>query len=469
MSSSSKLYNYDVFLSFRGEDSRKTFVDFLYSTLVDKQINTYKDDKTLDRGEHISPALLKAIEESWIAVIIFTENYADSSWCLEELAHIMKCNTERGLLVMPIFYGVDPSQARKQKRKFQKAFVKHEKHNKEKAKSWRKALVEACNIAGYDTKTIANGHEKGAIDIIVDTISKIISNRRVNDYIDDEDLVGMNVRMEGLEKQLHIGSDDVLMVGICGIGGSGKTTLASSICMKIRDKFQGYCFVDNVREYSKTQRLKHLQEKMLSRLLKLDINLQDSKEGKVMIKSRLQHRSVLIILDDVDHIDQLDALAGSHRWFGSGTRVIITTRDEQLLRSHKVDKVCDVELLSREEATELLNKRAYNEKKHVKDYEILSSSVVSYAAGLPLALKVLGSSLYDNDENEWRSALDRLNENPEMEIIEKLKISYDGLKTLEKQLFLDIACFFRWKGKNEAMDIFEACGYHPIIGIKTLE
>ncbi|KAD7477625.1 hypothetical protein E3N88_00761 [Mikania micrantha] len=327
-----------------------------------------------------------------------------------------------------------------------------------------------CSVNWEGGEKLGIWHEKGAIDIIVDTISKILSNRRVDDYIDDNGLIGMSVRMEGLEKELDIGSGDVLMIGICGIGGSGKSTLASCICMKICDKFQGYCFIDNIREYCKTKGVKKLQEKMLSLLLNSEkTKLQDPEAGKVEIQKRLQRRSVLIILDDVDQIDQLDALVGSHRWFGSGTRVIITTREKQLLISHKVDKVLEVELLSEEESTELLNKRAYNEKNPVKDYEKLSSSVVSYAAGLPLALKVLGSSLYGNDENEWRSALDRLKENPEMKIIEKLKISYDGLKPLEKELFLDIACFFRWKGKDEAMEIFEACDYHPVIGIKTLE
>ena len=95
--------------------------------------------------------------------------------------------------------------------------------------------------------------------------------------------------------------------------------------------------------------------------------------------------------------------------------------------------------------------------------------MVSYSDGLPLALKVLGSFLYDKDEKEWMSTLDRLKEIPESEIVEKLKISYDGLKKVEKELFLDIACFFRGRRReNGAMEIFEACGFHPDIGIKVL-
>ncbi|GKE33607.1 Toll/interleukin-1 receptor domain-containing protein [Tanacetum coccineum] len=57
---------------------------------------------------------------------------------------------------------------------------------------------------------------------------------------------------------------------------------------------------------------------------------------------------------------------------------------------------------------------------------------------------------------------------PESDIVDKLKISYDGLKPVEKELFLDIACFFRGEWKIDAMDIFDACGFHPEIGIKVL-
>ena len=156
--SSSRSWNYDVFLSFRGEDTRKTFVDHLYSSLEDRQINTYKDDIKLPRGESIGPSLLKAIEESQIAVIIFSEKYGDSSWCLDELAYIMKCRDERGQVVMPIFYDVDPSEVRKQKGEFGKAFAKQQNENITKAESWKKALVDASNLAGWETKHIANGY-----------------------------------------------------------------------------------------------------------------------------------------------------------------------------------------------------------------------------------------------------------------------------------------------------------------------
>ncbi|KAK9064717.1 hypothetical protein SSX86_016099 [Deinandra increscens subsp. villosa] len=294
-----------------------------------------------------------------------------------------------------------------------------------------------------------------AIKEIVDIISDKLSYS-TPDF--DKDLVGMRVRLQALEARLEIGSPGVRMVGIWGIGGSGKTTIASSLHMKISHHFQSHCIVNDIgTEKLKNSGLTKLQEKLISGLLKFNIELQSVAHGKQIIRTRLSHRNVLIILDDVDDIDQLDALVGSHDWFGPGSRIIITTRNEQLLISHKVDHVFQATLLSPEEAIQLFSKRVYNKDMRVKDYEELSKSVVSYCAGLPLALQILGSFLCGKDEKEWRCTLDRLKRIPEEKIVEKLRISYDGLKASEKQLFLDIACFFRKKKTLDAIQLFEAC------------
>ena len=158
-SASTPKWTYDVFLSFKGEDVRKSFVDFLYSALQQKGIYTFKDDEKLERGRSISPALLQAIKESRIAVIIFSENYATSSWCLEELAEIVDSNHVLGQTVLPVFYYVDPTVVRRQKGSFGRAFVKHEDEieDKERIQKWRAALGEAASISGWDVPNTADG------------------------------------------------------------------------------------------------------------------------------------------------------------------------------------------------------------------------------------------------------------------------------------------------------------------------
>ncbi|KAL5554652.1 hypothetical protein UlMin_042053, partial [Ulmus minor] len=143
---------YDVFISFRGE-TRNGFTSHLYSSLCQKQIKAYIDEESLVKGDDISRALPKAIEESAISVIIFSENYADSRWCLDELVHILKCWEEKTLIVLPIFYGIDPSYIRYQKGTYAAAFVKHEERfEMEKVQKWRQALKDATDLSGWDSR-----------------------------------------------------------------------------------------------------------------------------------------------------------------------------------------------------------------------------------------------------------------------------------------------------------------------------
>ena len=130
-SSSSRKWKYDVFLSFRDEDTRKNFTDCLYATLKQKGVFTFRGDKNLKRGESISLEFLKAIEESMFAIVVLSKTYASSTWCLDELVKIMECKKEMGQTVLPIFYDVDPSEVRKQTGTYAQAFDEHEKHFKE--------------------------------------------------------------------------------------------------------------------------------------------------------------------------------------------------------------------------------------------------------------------------------------------------------------------------------------------------
>ena len=145
--------NFDVFLSFRGEDTRLGFTSHLYSALDKMGIRTFIDDK-LPRGEQISDELLKTIESSTSSIIIFSKNYASSSWCLDELVKILECKKKNGQLVRPIFYNVDPSEVRNPKGMFKEALAKHEKKFKDgnKVQRWREALHEAANLSGWHYK-----------------------------------------------------------------------------------------------------------------------------------------------------------------------------------------------------------------------------------------------------------------------------------------------------------------------------
>uniref|UniRef100_M1AR75 Tir-nbs-lrr resistance protein n=1 Tax=Solanum tuberosum TaxID=4113 RepID=M1AR75_SOLTU len=180
-------WKYDAFLSFRGDDTRNNFVAHLYKRLQDIGINVFKDDVKLGREKFISTELLKAIEESRTAIIIFSEDYASSTWCLEELTMIMECVDKKEQKAYPVCYNVEPSEIFIEtksssfakalekhredfKANFEKFATKHEadlalrkkdetnhKNNLEKVQRWKDALHRAAGIAGLNVRKTANG------------------------------------------------------------------------------------------------------------------------------------------------------------------------------------------------------------------------------------------------------------------------------------------------------------------------
>ncbi|XP_028949450.1 disease resistance protein RPV1-like [Malus sylvestris] len=175
-------WTYDVFLNFRGEDTRYNFVGHLYYNLVQKGIKTFIDDEALKRGEEISLALLKAIEQSRISLVVFSKNYASSQWCLDELIHIFHCKEQLQQMVIPVFYKVDPSDVRNQRESFGKALADHEsklKDNMDKVLRWRKTLTKAANLSGWSF--LADGHEYKFIQKIVEEISaRVLESTHLN-------------------------------------------------------------------------------------------------------------------------------------------------------------------------------------------------------------------------------------------------------------------------------------------------
>ncbi|CAL8173635.1 unnamed protein product [Prunus armeniaca] len=477
-------WKHDVFLSFRGEDTRSGFLSHLYHELQYWQaIKTFKDDRDLEIGATISPELLTAIEESHLAIIVLSPNYASSAWCLDELSKILECmqDTKR---ILPIFYHVDPSDVRNQRGSFAEAFTKHEekfrvvnwwraplrkvanlfgwdsKHVEfsggvEMVNRWRAALTKIANISGWDSKNYPS--EAELIKRIVKCVfMKVHPTFMLSGSLDK--LVGIDSALEQLHLHLAPKDNDVRFIGIWGMGGVGKTTLAKLVFQRISHHFELSWFLSNVREVSGKQGgLVNLQRQILFPILKENVaHVWDEGAGTFFTQNRLCNKKVLLVFDDVDQLNQLKTLAGKKDWFGVGSRIIITTRDERLLVEHGIAIRYKVEVLKDDEALELFSQNAFKKNQPEEGFLELSRCFVHYAKGLPLALTALGSFLYARGQDKWKSALDNLGKIHNPTIFDSLKLSYDGLEEIDKKIVLDVACFHKGKYKEQVIEILDS-------------
>ncbi|TKY58771.1 TMV resistance protein N [Spatholobus suberectus] len=459
---------WDVFMRFRGTDTRGAITKGLYESLQARGIRVFLDDVGLERGEEIARGLMKAIDDSAAFIVIISENYASSHWCLEELAKIRE--TRR--LVLPVFYRVDPSQVRHQRGPFEAGFASHQRRfGENKVSKWREALKKVGGVAGW----VFNDSEEGnLIRRLVQRIMKELSNTPLGV---PEFAVGLDERVEKVMKVLQVQSNGVKVLGLYGMGGAGKTTLAKALFNALVNRFEHRCFISNVREVSSKHNdgLVSLQSKIIKDLFPGagSPTISDVNVGISAIKGRVSENRVLLVLDDVDDVKQLDALIGKREteWFYDGSLVIITTRDTQVLPESHVNELYEVGELYPSEALELFSYHAWRINKPPEDFLNLSEKIVSLTARMPLALEVFGSFLFGKRRvEEWEDAVEKLRLIRPQNLQDVLKISYDGLDEEEKSIFLDIACLFVQMGmkREDVIDVLRGCGFRGEIAITVL-
>nr|XP_043619973.1 disease resistance protein RPV1-like [Erigeron canadensis] len=461
-------WKYDVFLSFRGEDIRKSFIDHLLKDFKQNRIHAFRDHIDMPRGKEISPQLCRAIENSRFLIVIFSKNYASSSWCLRELVKILNTKQNKKPMheVRILFYDVKPEVVRKQTENYAEALAKHQVSNQTEVDEWKEALTMACSLSGWDLNNMTNGYESKFIDCISKDICKTLCD--VPLHI-GENLVGVDARVSKLNLVRFIGSSKVNMIGICGISGIGKTTIAKAIYNSMYAYFEGSCFCEDVQGVTKLQGLPQVQKQFINKIMKTEnVKISHISEGIMVIKKRVACEPILLVLDDVDHREQLEALAGSHHWFCPGSLIILTSKDKQLLRSHRVDEIYEAEFLNDREDIMLFCLYAFGQTYPTHDFNNLALEAVKCLQGHPLALKVVGNALFRKPIRIWRSELDKLQIYPNTEIQQKLRPSFDCLDFDQKRIFLDIACSLIGESIDLSVRVLDSISCFPDANIDVL-
>ncbi|KAJ4877268.1 Disease resistance protein (TIR-NBS-LRR class) family [Raphanus sativus] len=463
----SRNYKFNVFSSFHGPDVRKTLLSHMREQFKRNGITMF-DDQEIVRSQEIAPSLTNGIRESRISIVILSKKYASSSWCLDELVEILECKRAMGQIVMTIFYRVDPSDVRKQSGEFGISFNETcaNKPDEERQK-WSKALREVGNIAGEDFQKWDN--EVNMIKKITRDVSDKLNATSSRDF---DGMVGLESHLRKMEDLLDFDYDGVKMVGISGPAGIGKTTIARALHSRFSHKFQLTCFTENLRGSYHSSGLDdyglqlHLQEQLLSKVLNQD-------GTRVCHLGVLPQRSsslrVLIILDDVNSLKQLEALAGDTSWFGFGSRIIVTTEDQELLQQHGIDNIYHVSFPSRQEGLEILCRYAFKQCSPKEGFEELAIRITELCCKLPLGLRVVGSSLRGKREDEWIDVMSRLENILDQDIEKVLKVGYESLEDNEQTLFLYIAIFFKYNDGDLVKAMLAGIDLDVKYGLKILE
>ncbi|CAN1832670.1 Disease resistance protein L6 [Linum perenne] len=452
---------YEVFLSFRGPDVRLHFADHLYTYLVGSKIRTFRDEEELPKGEFIAPSLVKAITESKVYIPIFSQNYASSKCCLQELAKMVECwrsgGGEKGQhIILPVFYFIDPRDVRHpDSGSYKEAFEQHglNDHPPETILEWKEALQEVGKMKGWHiTESDGDIHLRANYTLVTD------------------ELVGIDSQVEDVVKLLNLDSMSEKIIGIHGMGGLGKTTLAKAVYNKVSTQFERCCFLDNIRDtLSEKDGVLILQNKIISGILRKDsFKAKDVNDGIRVIQERVSRQKLLIVLDDIDERVQFEDILGKLEKFSVDSRFIVTTRDTRVLELLQGCKLFELEEMSCDHALKLFSKHAFGVNYPLEDYASLSTKFVRVATGLPLYLKVIGSLLFKRDKSFWEDKLIELKQITPTEVQERLRISYNDLTHNQMQIFLDIACIFTGVYKEGPMHMWRDCDFHPTSAISTL-
>ncbi|KFK22467.1 hypothetical protein AALP_AAs64007U000100 [Arabis alpina] len=398
--------------------------------------------------------------------------YTESDWCLDELVKIMECVDLGELVVIPIFYKMETDDVRNQTGVFGDNFWELGRHHTEKIDKWKKALNRVPEKMGY----VLNETSKES-DFIINIVREVMKQRTSftadqgseilieNPGAGDEEtaeseapdsapsLFGIETRIRHFKEMFDSACDRTLTIGIVGMPGIGKTTLTEKLYERFERKFVRKAFLPNVRKL-------WLDPNILTRelLREEDVIQKVPYMSPESLKAHLLSKKCLIVLDNVSHKKQIEDLLGESDWIKKGSLIIITTSDKSVIEG-RVDETYEVLRLSGRDSLQCFSYYACggNICNLKGNFMNLSKEFVDYAKGNPLVLKILGGELKGRNKTYWEETLRKLAQSPNKRMQGVLQLSYDELGLHQKDVFLDVACFFRSGDEYYVRSLVESC------------
>ncbi|KAM5582489.1 hypothetical protein ABKV19_002747 [Rosa sericea] len=452
---------YDVFLSFRGADTRKGITSDLYHKLQRSGIKTFMDDPDLEVGDAISPTLIAAIEQSRFAIVVLSRDYASSTWCLEELAKICECLKDQNR-ILPLFYHVEPSDVRYQKKSFEEAFSKHETSGRcrsEKVKQWRDALNKVADFSGWNTQDYKT--ERELVDKIVDFVYTKVQPIDIEFTMSNGDFESFEATRKAMDEVMkELKDDEVTAVGVYGMGGVGKTTMVQHVAAESCKNGTFHHVIMAV--VSQSPNFERIQGTLLVELLGQGFELPECGRASRLYKEIMRKNNILIILDDIWGFIDLSKTIGipsPDRLKKRNSKVLLTSRRLHVCNSMSQTSI-HLDILSEQDSWSLFVKKT---KRYFEspNFDNVARKVARECRGLPIALIAVARALGDKDLEEWQKAAQQLRKsqiaNPDHEEVafECIKLSYDYLKHEDHKSCFLLCCLFREDYDIPIEDLFK--------------
>ncbi|KAI3967387.1 hypothetical protein MKW92_004665 [Papaver armeniacum] len=403
-----------------------------------------------------------AIFNSSVCILILCKDFADSTDRLEELRGIHEHKVD----LIPIFYGMRPSDdvQRVDEGVFRKAFARVSEE--EGFHGWKVAFERTALLPGLKF----SGSDGSSRKLLKAVVQNVMDKVNIVSLQVAKNPVGLAEKTGKLEKLLEAkaNSSKAKVLGIVGKGGIGKTTLAKEFFNIKKVGYKAASFIEDVKGIIEKSGVERVQSQLLKDILKIDHEVHSINQGKYLLKKCLNKTQVLIVLDNIDDPDHLDALLVPE-YNHPKSIVLITTRDQKLVECIPNSLIYNMEGLDRKYARELFCRHAFLMPHPAQGFDHLVEEFVTYCDVLPLSLQVLGGKLFGEEYSVWEKTLKNISESFPGDSESQLRFSFDALDVSEKKIFLDIAIFFIGEDKEMAIRIWDAMQWDGSVGVLSLQ